>query len=374
MFARASPPSPPPGWTNQQILDLDLEQFAQLSEEDRVLLRSSTRRDPYSPVYRKVNDLDVALQTRNQRPPTPPSFIPPGWTEAQASAALPDFALLDKLSPDDSRLWAAGTVADSAIQAKKNGTLPSSPPAFVPAGWTTEQAICPTFDVLSALSYDDLTRFMQSQAQAATAAATAAATTTATDSNDSISQSNPSPLVQILQRADFPPWGYVIVRTDYSSEARWEKFTQRVLGEMCDAQLDEETGDPADVQRMKDTLEFKLIEDPRLEAVDDDEVRKHFRSMQDQGGIAAGLGLSICLVADKGAVDSAADGSEMPYLVAVDVTEEVVEMGEYGYPGRFKVAAESVLSGLYPKLEMVVSPGSLWAVIDEEGAVWNGDE
>lgn len=64
------------------------------------------------------------------------------------------------------------------------------------------------------------------------------------------------------------------MRTDYASEQLWETFQERVLDEMCEAQLDEETGDQAQLKRMRDTLQFKAIEDPRLEGVGFDEVRE----------------------------------------------------------------------------------------------------
>lgn len=81
----------------------------------------------------------------------------------------------------------------------------------------------------------------------------------------------PSPLVETLQRAGFPPWGFVIVRTYYGFESRWEKFQER-LDEVCDQQLTEETGEG--IEKIQETLEFKIIEDPRLEGVGAEEARK----------------------------------------------------------------------------------------------------
>lgn len=61
---------------------------------------------------------------------------------------------------------------------------------------------------------------------------------------------NPSPLVQAVQRAGFPEWGYVVFRTDYSDEARWDRFQEIVFDEMCDAQMNKESGN--DLQAVKD--------------------------------------------------------------------------------------------------------------------------
>lgn len=81
----------------------------------------------------------------------------------------------------------------------------------------------------------------------------------------------PSPLVETLQRAGFPPWGFVIVLTYYGSESRWGEFQER-LSEFCDQQLDEETGEG--IEKIREALEFKMIEDPRLEGVSVEEARR----------------------------------------------------------------------------------------------------
>jgi hypothetical protein len=73
---------------------------------------------------------------------------------------------------------------------------------------------------------------------------------------------NPSPLVQAVQRAGFSEWGYVVFRTDYSDEARWDRFQETVFDEICDAQMNKESGN--DLQAVKDKLSFKSVEDPAL--------------------------------------------------------------------------------------------------------------
>lgn len=109
----------PPGWTSQQLLNLTVEQFSQFSDDVRFIpvpwrlgkwrllysqernqLKSAAGSDPWSPEYRKIGELNIALQRMNQRPLTPPSYIPPGWTEQQARATIPSFELLAKLSPE----------------------------------------------------------------------------------------------------------------------------------------------------------------------------------------------------------------------------------------------------------------------------------
>ncbi len=93
------------------------------------------------------------------------------------------------------------------------------------------------------------------------------------------------------------------------------------------------------------------------------------------GGVTTGLDISVLLLGDARAVDSVLnDGtndSGVPYISAVDVTE-AGESG--GYPGHFKVSIDSLLSELYPKLSMGLSPRSLWSMMDETDGIWTGDD
>jgi hypothetical protein len=81
-----------------------------------------------------------------------------------------------------------------------------------------------------------------------------------------------SPLVQAVQRAGFSEWGYVIFRTDYSDEARWDRFQEIVFDEMCDAQMSKES--EIDLQAVKEILSFKSVEDPALAGASVADVRR----------------------------------------------------------------------------------------------------
>ncbi|KAI1371276.1 hypothetical protein F4677DRAFT_315080 [Hypoxylon crocopeplum] len=257
-WARISFPS---GWSSERLQNITVDDFSQIPEEERKLLRSAVRRFPFSPEYTKLQNLNAALLQANQRPPTPPSYVPSGWTIDQARGL--NLGLVEKLSEEEQRLWAAGKTADDVKRAQKQGRVPSSAPSYIPTGWTLEQTVSPTFELLSQLSHQDLTKFMEARNAA----------NQPPSSDTSASQEvgvTPSPLVETLQRAGFPPWGFVIVRTYYGSESRWEMFQER-LDAICDQQLDEETGEG--LEKIRDTLEFKLIEDPRLENVGAEEAR-----------------------------------------------------------------------------------------------------
>ncbi|KAI0843869.1 hypothetical protein F5Y00DRAFT_221467 [Daldinia vernicosa] len=359
-WARISFPS---NWNSERLLNLTVEGFAQVSEDERKQLKDSIRRFPFSQEYAKLSDLNKALRKANERPPTPPSYVPPGWTVNQARGLSLD--LVTKLSEDEQRLWAAGKTADSARREYKQGQLPAKPPSYIPTGWSAEQAIFPTFEILSQLSHKDLTRYMEARNQANMVLSPDIAPPQAV-------QIAPSPLVQTLQRAGFPSWGFVIVRTYYASESRWEEFQER-LGAICDKQLDEETGEG--LEKIKEALEFKTIEDPRLEDVGVEEARKHFHIAKSMGGVAAGFELGVLIMVDAGTMDSVldddADGHQTSYVRVVDVTEP---SEEGGYQGHFKVSLDALLCEFYPKLSMGLSPRDLWSMMDEEDGTWIGDD
>ncbi|KAJ8123340.1 hypothetical protein ONZ43_g687 [Nemania bipapillata] len=188
----------------------------------------------------------------------------------------------------------------------------------------------------------------------------------------------PSPLVQTLQREGYPAWGFVLVRTYYASEERWQTFQER-LDKLCDVQLDEESGEG--LQLVKDRLEFKMIEDPRLQGISNTEARKHFHIARAMGGVADGLGLDVLLLIDEDVVNSFLDDEAQPsseesspYLLAVDVTEPIEEDTDEGYPGFFRVSMDALLSELYPKLNMGLTAKELWAMLDDGQTLWIGDD
>ncbi|KAK7958034.1 hypothetical protein PG996_010525 [Apiospora saccharicola] len=367
----------PAGWSSQRLNTISVEEFSQVPEQERAALKQVVRRHAFTPEYKTLQKLNQELSSLTARTVTPPSYVPAGWTVEQAKGV--DITLVTKLSEEEKRLWAAGKCADAARQARKTGQPAIDLPAYIPAGWSVEQAVSPTFDILSQLSQEDLTKYMEARNAQVTAQTLSipAATTSGPLLSSSSSTSNapmqpPSPLIQTLQRKEYPAWGFVIVRTYYASEERWQAFQEK-LDALCDAQLDEESG--LGLQRVKDTLEFKMIEDPRLQGVDSAEARRHFHIARAMGGVAAGLDLELFLLVDEGVVASVLDdGGASPYLVAVDVAEPVANEMPAGYPGLFRVAGDVLLSELYPKLGMGLSPRELWATLADGQDLWTGDD
>ncbi|KAI3319648.1 hypothetical protein HD806DRAFT_508652 [Xylariaceae sp. AK1471] len=318
-------------------------------------------------------ELDLALSLATARPPTPPSYVPSGWTIEQAKGL--DMRLVGKLSKEENRLWVAGTCADSAQRDLKAGNQAAEPPSYIPAGWSTEQAISPTFDILSRLTLQELTRYMESRNEQR--ASGMRPTTISEPGPSSNTYQPPSPLVQALQREGCPTWGFVLVRTYYASDDRWQAF-QEQLDTLCNAQLDEETGDG--LQDIKDKLEFKMIEDPRLQDASMAEARKHFHIARAMEGVAAGLRLGILLLVNEDVVNSfvgervqSLSEESPPYLLAVDVNEAPAGDTPAGYPGFFRVSMDALLSELYPKICMGLPARELWAMMGDEQAYWIGD-
>jgi hypothetical protein len=60
-------------------------------------------------------------------------------------------------------------------------------------------------------------------------------------------------------------------QTYHRSESRWEQFQERLDG-VCDEQLKGETGEGLD--KIQEALEFKMLEDTRLQDVNVEEARR----------------------------------------------------------------------------------------------------
>ncbi|KAI8628636.1 hypothetical protein F5Y19DRAFT_476183 [Xylariaceae sp. FL1651] len=302
----------PSGWSSDRIQALTTGDFSQVPDEERKRLWATNRKLTFSPEYTKIKELNAALLQANERPSTPPAYVPSGWATNQARGFNLD--LIAKLSAKEYRLRAAGKTADDVRRAQKQYRLPTHAPSFIPAGWTTEQAMCPNFELLSRLSkhvnQQDFTKSMQARNEANQSLL---ASTQAPQKVDAA----PSPLVQTLQRAGFPPWGFVVVRTYYRSESHWEQFHQK-LEAMCDEQLNGKTWDG--LEKIRESLEFKMIEDPRLQ-----DLIIYFHIAKTMGAVATGLDISVLLVGNAEVVDSVlndgANNSGVPYVTAIDVTD-----------------------------------------------------
>ncbi|KAI8962548.1 hypothetical protein F5Y11DRAFT_347378 [Daldinia sp. FL1419] len=352
-WARISFPS---GWNSERFSNLTLDDFRQVPEEERKRLKECIRKFPFSKEYTKLSDLNKALREENERPPTPPAYVPSGWTVDQARGLSLGHVI--KLSEDEQRLWAAGQTAESARRAHKRGQLPTKPPSYIPGGWSAEQAIFPTFELLSQLSHQDLARFMESRNEANQASSPNIPPPPA--------QQAPSQLVQVLQREDFPPWGFSILQSyNYESDRIDQIFRDR-----CTDGFTQELEDVAgkSFNEVNNTFDLKWIDDAPIRGASVEEVRNYFNRIEPESERTA------FLMADQGSFDSimADDGGvyKAPYILVVDATEFD---REGGYKGYFKASLDAVASDLYPKMHMELSLREIWATMDDADGIWLGD-
>ncbi|CAJ2510902.1 Uu.00g065270.m01.CDS01 [Anthostomella pinea] len=81
----------PSGWSSDRVQALNLGEFSELPEEILMLANF-----PFTSDYTKVTEFHFALLEANKRPPTPPPYVPSGWTDNRARGF--DFDLVDTLS------------------------------------------------------------------------------------------------------------------------------------------------------------------------------------------------------------------------------------------------------------------------------------
>lgn len=67
-------------------------------DKERKNLWAAIRKFPFSSEYGKIKNLNAALLKAIERPPTPPAYVPVGWTVEQARRF--DFNLIAKLSEE----------------------------------------------------------------------------------------------------------------------------------------------------------------------------------------------------------------------------------------------------------------------------------
>lgn len=90
------------------------------------------------------------------------------------------------------------------------------------------------------------------------------------NSNFSISR---APFVQCVEEQGYDEWGYVLVRTDYSSEVRWEHF-QAEFNKIIEDSMDKEVAEGSGVERVRDMCTIQVLVDPTLEGLDAAAVRE----------------------------------------------------------------------------------------------------
>ncbi|KAF7178508.1 hypothetical protein CNMCM7691_007207 [Aspergillus felis] len=172
---------------------------------------------------------------------------------------------------------------------------------------------------------------------------------------------------------DWGKWGFVVFRTTpYGGEheSRWAKFR-----EQWDAILEEQVaphrGLIAKVDRAIDLLEFRWVEDPKLEGVDAAEVARCFGEMA--ATLPQGLATSACLMVTPASLESVLTSplpSSAPRIERQKIPFVVAKTGT-GFNGHLNVALETMLEEFYPIVALqIMDLHSLVANFRHENDIW----
>lgn len=82
-----------------------------------------------------------------------------------------------------------------------------------------------------------------------------------------------APFVQCVEEQGYDEWGYILIRTDYSSEERWEQF-QAEFNKIIEDSMDKEVSEGSGVERVRDMCTIQVMVDPKLEGLDATAVRE----------------------------------------------------------------------------------------------------
>ncbi|KAJ5547460.1 hypothetical protein N7494_005045 [Penicillium frequentans] len=161
-------------------------------------------------------------------------------------------------------------------------------------------------------------------------------------------------VVEIVERGGFDDFGFILFRTDYSDEERWEQW-QKEFMRIIDVSLESTSGG----KEIEDKCLTPIYEDEDMAGATHEQILQAYYGYHEENeGIPAGLNTSMCLVVDLVAMDSIT--TDMPWVYALDVSfDHASPLADGEYPGYFRVAIKSVITELYPMLTAMMPP-ELW--------------
>ena len=162
-------------------------------------------------------------------------------------------------------------------------------------------------------------------------------------------------------------FGFLCFRTVYEDEERWERWEKRF-----DAELEGGLVGCAGRERVAERLMVMFVDDVNLAGVGFHDVAQAFAAVRENGDVGPGLDVGMCLMLDEKAMSSLlepVEGQES-WVWAVDVHHDFGgTQTEDGYPGRFKVAIDALISDLWPLLATGMEPENLWPFANP---IWKG--
>ncbi|KAJ5648149.1 hypothetical protein N7490_004521 [Penicillium lividum] len=160
-------------------------------------------------------------------------------------------------------------------------------------------------------------------------------------------------VVEVVERGGFDDFGFIVFRTDYSDETRWEQWHKEFYRRI-DASIDSVSGG----KKIEDKCLMPTFEDEDLEGATYQQILEVYYTYLETDGVPPGLETDMCLVVDSNVMDSIAN--DKPWIYALDLSfDHQSEVEEGDYTGYFRVAVDSVIPELYPMLA-AMTPPELW--------------
>ncbi|RMY77298.1 hypothetical protein D0863_01387 [Hortaea werneckii] len=171
-------------------------------------------------------------------------------------------------------------------------------------------------------------------------------------------------LINHVEGSNLDLIGFVLFRTRYTDEQRWEAF-EIGFYELLDEGIATACDESADFKRIEDKVFMRIVSDDALEDQSPGGVARAYRTCmeEDEGSdsedeeegawgekIEPGLTTSMCLFVDEECIRSVVDktAGSTPFVKAVDVT---LDMGQrHEYRGTIKVAITSLMPAFYAAL------------------------
>ncbi|KAK4862198.1 hypothetical protein LT330_003336 [Penicillium expansum] len=150
-------------------------------------------------------------------------------------------------------------------------------------------------------------------------------------------EKNDDPVVEVVERGGFDDFGFIVFRTDYSDEERWEQW-QKEFQRIIDVSMASASGG----KKIEDKCLLLNYEDEDMAGATHGQILQEYHEYQENESVPEGL------------------NTDKPWVYALDLSfdhENPLADGEY--PGYFRVAVDSVITELYPMLA-ALTPSELW--------------
>ncbi|RAK95646.1 uncharacterized protein BO80DRAFT_429737 [Aspergillus ibericus CBS 121593] len=165
-------------------------------------------------------------------------------------------------------------------------------------------------------------------------------------------------VVQVVERAGFDDFGFIIFRAEYSDEERWDTWQEQFL-----KRLDDSLAQASGGKRIEEKLLTPIFDDSDLHGATLEQIQEAFETYNENEGVPPGLYVGWCVVVDKAAMESLLNPveGEEPWVIAMDLSfDHTSEVPEGEYPGYIRVAVDSVIPEFYPFVT-IMTPPELWA-------------